>query len=76
MVHQQGENDMYGIWCEVSGGVTGYRCAWMKSNGELLVLTQEQAEQEAARRTKEKNSSPYRTADFTYTAKPLGSALD
>jgi hypothetical protein len=28
----------YGVWCEVWGGVTGYRAKWLKSSGTLQVF--------------------------------------
>ncbi|MCX7177959.1 MAG: hypothetical protein NTX56_04045 [Proteobacteria bacterium] len=63
---------MYGIWCEVSGGVTGYRCAWSKSNNEIEKFeTLEAARAEAARRMEKTNGNPYRKADFSYSPRPL-----
>jgi hypothetical protein len=26
----------YGIWAEIYGGTLGYRCEWLKANGEML----------------------------------------
>jgi len=60
---------MFGIWCRVSGGVTGTREAWLKADGKVQLFdTREQAEEEAARLNKLNNGNPYRTADFRYTA--------
>jgi len=66
------EQSMFGIWCEVSGGVTGYRCAWMKNNGVLgKFATRDEAEKEAHARNEKANGNPYRTADFRYTVREL-----
>jgi hypothetical protein len=63
---------MFGIWCEVWGGVTGHRAMWLKADGKLAeYATREEADAEAQRLNKERNSNPYRKADFSYTAKPL-----
>jgi hypothetical protein len=62
----------YRILCEVSGGVTGYRNAYLKNGGvEVIFPDKETAETEAARLMK-KTNGPYRTADFRYTAEPIG----
>lgn len=40
----------WGVWCTVSGGVTGHRCSWLKSEGEVQVFnTREEAAEEAAK---------------------------
>jgi len=42
----------YGIWCQVSGGVTGHRQAWLKANGKVQTFaTLAEAEAEAERLT-------------------------
>lgn len=62
----------YRIFCEVSGGVTGSRCAFLKHEGrEAIFDDKDSAELEAARLTKRANG-PYATATFRYTAEPLG----
>jgi len=59
---------MFRILCEVSGGVTGYRCAYLKKDGrEIKFKTQAEAEAEAARLNERTNLNPYSTADFRYT---------
>lgn len=59
---------MFTILCEVSGGVTGYRCALLKRDGVVQQFeTREAAEAEAARLNKRMNG-PYASADFRYTA--------
>jgi len=62
----------FGVWCEVSGGVTGSRCAWLKRNGVRAEFdAQAEAEAEAARLMSRNGSNPYRTADFRYTAREI-----
>jgi hypothetical protein len=59
---------MYRILCEVSGGMTGYRSAYLKKDGQQVEFTTEaEAEAEAARLNKQMNGNPHRTADFRYT---------
>lgn len=59
----------YAIWCRVSGGVTGTREAWMKSNGRLVLFdTLAEAEADAAHHREQMNASPFRSAYFQYTA--------
>lgn len=63
---------MYGIWCTVSGGVTGHREAWLKSNGERLTFaTLQEAENYAQKLTSDRMSVRYRKADFYYSAKEI-----
>lgn len=62
----------YRILCEVSGGVTGYRAAYLKDQGvEQVFDALEQAEAVAGNLNATKNSNPYRTADFRYTVEPF-----
>lgn len=59
---------MLKILCEVRGGVTGYRSAFLKKDGEEVTFTDRNAaEVEAMRLNRKKNGSPYRTAAFQYT---------
>ena len=58
----------YGIWCRVSGGVTGSRQAWLKDNGKVVQFdTLELAQAEASRLMA--NVSSRSGASFSYTAK-------
>jgi hypothetical protein len=59
---------MYGIWCEVWGGVAGHRESWLKVEGEIQrYKTKEEAEAIAADiRTRTRSHA---TANFRYTAK-------
>ena len=62
----------YGIWCTVSGGVTGPRAAWLKENQVRKVFScRIEAEQEAADLQSIMNSSPYTTTRFTYTVRQI-----
>jgi hypothetical protein len=66
-----GENN-YGVWCEVWGGVTGSRASWLKQNGQTAKFTTlEAAEKQAAEHQRTTMGSPYRTAIFSYSARPL-----
>ena len=61
----------YGIFCEVSGGVTGYRCAWLKAGDgkERVFKNMETARAEARRLSEKTNGNPYRKADFRYSVR-------
>jgi hypothetical protein len=60
---------IYGIWCEVSGGRTGLRCGWLKSDGVIRMWTDRDAATiEALRLTRERNSAT-KQASFRYTVK-------
>jgi hypothetical protein len=66
------EKTMFRIWCEVCGGVTGSRAAWLKHNGKIAEFaTREEAEAEAAYYNKTANGNPYfaSTASFRYTVR-------
>jgi hypothetical protein len=55
------------IFCEVSGGVTGYRCAYLKRKGiEEIYDDQLDAENDAAALSL-KNNGPNARATFRYT---------
>lgn len=64
---------MYGIWCEVFGGVTGHRTSWLKSKGEVLRYdTPGEAQVEASRLSRYRNNPPSSTgAVFSYTVKKM-----
>lgn len=57
------------IWCRVSGGVTGTREAWLKSDG----VVKEFATREAAQAEADKlnRPQPYSTASFRYTVEEV-----
>lgn len=58
----------WGVWCEVSGGVTGHREAWLKVNGEEVEYdTQDEAETAAA--TCRENVRGNTRATFHYSAR-------
>ncbi len=58
----------YGVWCEVSGGVTGDRESWLKRDGvlELFATREEAADRADAIRAKISGRGP---ATFRYTAR-------
>lgn len=63
------ELSRWGVWCEVWGGITGSREAWMKRDGKIArFVAREEAEAEAAK-WNTKNNGPYRSASFRYTAR-------
>lgn len=60
----------FGVWCEVSGGVTGFRQSWLKANNTVaLYNTREAAADEAKKLENGRNGNPYRTANFSYQAR-------
>jgi hypothetical protein len=60
----------WGVWCEVWGGVTGRRTAWLRHNDTIAeYATREEAEAEARRCMD--GLSPYRKAEFRYTAREM-----
>jgi hypothetical protein len=60
----------YGIWCEVSGGMMGYRAAWLKSEtGERAnFCTIEDAQSRADQLNADMNHAKAK-ASFRYTAR-------
>ena len=57
---------MYKIRCQVQGGITGYRTALLKKNGEIAEFeTREEAQAEADRLTEKMLNN--HTASFSYT---------
>lgn len=58
----------YGIWCVVSGGVSGLRMGWMKRDGQTLVIETE-AEAIAIAAWARKSVAGFTNARFEYTAK-------
>lgn len=67
----------YGVWCVVSGGVTGHNEAWLKKTGDsrrwAQFDTKEDAEREAAELNRKMNDRPgssyYPRATFRYSAR-------
>lgn len=61
--------ETWGVWCEVWGGVTGAREAWLKNDGKIAAFaTREEAETEA-RHLNDKMASSRSRASFRYTAR-------
>jgi hypothetical protein len=63
----------WGIWCQVWGGVTGHREAWMKNReGKIAEFdTIEAAQEEARMHAKTTMGNPHRGASFSYSVRPL-----
>jgi hypothetical protein len=63
---------IYGVWCEVWGGITGNRTAWLKADGKIAEFDSiAEAAAEAARLQATANGDLYRTANFRYTAQRM-----
>lgn len=64
---------MFRIRCDVSGGVTGHRAAWLKNKDNTIAEfdTREDAQAEADKYNCERNANPYRTASFSYTVEEM-----
>ena len=63
----------FGVWCTVSGGVTGSRESWMKENGEIKTFPSEtDAETEAAKWKAERKGSGF--VSFGYYAREMGTS--
>jgi hypothetical protein len=67
---------IWGVWCEVSGGITGHRQAWLKSKqpgpkhpAVVAEFTERGARAEADRLNRQMRHN--RAARFSYTAKAL-----
>ena len=60
----------FGVWCTVSGGVTGDRQAWLRNDGATMrFATRDAAETQAA--SLRKLTANHSGATFTYEARPL-----
>jgi hypothetical protein len=60
----------FGVWCEVWGGITGSRAAWLKSNGQLVGFESYEAAVEEAEKHNERTANNVR-ASFHYSARLL-----
>lgn len=59
-------DDEYRIFCEVSGGITGYNTAYLKASGKECRFTKDEAETRASELTARMNK-PHSRATFKYT---------
>ena len=59
----------FGIWCEVSGGVTGHRAAWLKRDGRVQLFADRGAAARMASDLMARTAGPYATASFRYTVR-------
>ena len=63
---------MYKILCEVSGGITGHRTAYLKKRGaEVSFATEAQAQEQANELAKFANDNRYKTANYRYTVEKM-----
>lgn len=60
--------EKFGVWCTVSGGVTGFREGWFKANGEVKAFATMEEANDVAVRLNAGMGSPYSTAKFHYEA--------
>lgn len=61
----------FGIWCIVSGGVTGSRAAWLRDGDTLVTFeTKDAAEGEASRLNQTMNNA-FSRASFRYQARGI-----
>ena len=64
---------MYKIFCEVHGGVAGYRAGYVKSEGKIAVFqTRKEAQAKADRLNVAHNENPQRVSQFSYTVDYAG----
>lgn len=60
------------IWCEVWGGVTGSRCAWMTdARGQIVEFDRREDAQEEADECNRTANGPNARASFEYTVKEV-----
>lgn len=57
------------IYCEVSGGTTGYRCGYLKKNGVAIVFDTQAEADTAAKDLNVAMNGPHAVATFRYTVK-------
>jgi len=55
------------IFCEVSGGVTGYRYSYLKKWGKAMLFSTQEAAQAECDRLKKKMNGPHARATFSYS---------
>lgn len=59
---------MYKIWCEVSGGITGYRTGFLKRAGKIHTFdNRDEAQQEVDRLTDKASKRIHGYADHKYS---------
>jgi hypothetical protein len=58
------------IWCEVSGGITGFRAGFLKANGKEVIYTDEEEAKRQAQRLNEQMRLG--KATFKYTVLGYG----
>ena len=66
-------SDLWGIWYEASGGVSGYRSGWVKADGAVRIFSTEQEAKAEAKRLGARGNN--RRVEFQYMPKPLALIL-
>lgn len=61
----------YGVWCTVSGGVTGTRSAWLKENGVVQEFSTLEAANVEAQKMQRSMNNPNAVASFTYVGRAM-----
>lgn len=80
MPKDHADHRVWGVWCRVSGGITGNREAWLKDGGNAAVLLAESEARAEARRlnvraTRKRSTARSfggRPAEFHYEARRYG----
>ena len=56
----------YGVWCQVSGGITGYRYGWLKRGGVRQEFSDRGEAMRIATQLNTERNKPIRRALFAY----------
>lgn len=62
---------MFGIWCTVSGGITGHRTSWLKIEGQVQEYASFQEADAIAADLERRANSQNAVANFRYQPRPL-----
>jgi hypothetical protein len=74
MTTDSGACNLWGIWCEIRGGVNGHRGGWLKcgDGGYETFCTRELAQARVERLERERNGDPYRIGTYVYLPVKVG----
>lgn len=61
----------FGVWCCVSGGVTGHRTAWLKKHGALVIFADRESAASEAERLNQRMNHRHARAAFLYEPREL-----
>jgi hypothetical protein len=67
--------ERWGVWCRVSGGVTGTREAWLRAGDQLMLFARREDAERLALDLDCELNGPHATADFAYAARRFSSNL-